>query len=93
MSQVADVAKTAKSMGVSIATKSDDVKPLASGQLMLVTGTFDVSYTNNPTTKTAHGNWLRLLQKDGSDWKIVAQSLTREAPPEAVTGSSTAPTK
>jgi len=63
MSQGADVAKTAKRMGVSIATKVDDVKPLASGQLMLVTGTFDVSYTNNPTTKTAHGNWLRLLQK------------------------------
>jgi ketosteroid isomerase-like protein len=82
----------AHNMGLSLTTTVDTVKPLASGQIMLVTGTYEASYSNNPTAKTVQGNWLRLMEKDGADWKIVAQSFTRQAPP-AATGSSTAPTK
>jgi ketosteroid isomerase-like protein len=70
-------------MGITIAAPTNDVKSLASGQVLLVTGTFNVTYTNNPTTKTAEGNWMRVLVKDGSDWKIVAQNVTRQAPPPA----------
>jgi len=81
--------KNVHDMGISLKTTVDQVKPLAGGQMMLATGTFDVSYSNNPTTKTAQGNWLRVLQKEGSDWKILAQSFTRQAPPPAATGSTT----
>jgi ketosteroid isomerase-like protein len=69
-------------MGITIAAPTSDVKSLASGQVLLATGTFNVTYTNNPTTKTAEGNWMRVLVKDGSDWKIVAQNVTRQAPPQ-----------
>jgi ketosteroid isomerase-like protein len=92
-SQIETEAKNVHNMGLSLTTTVDDVKPLASGQLMLVTGTFQANYSNNPTTKTAQGNWLRVVQKDGSEWKILAQSFTRQAPPAAATGSSTPPTK
>jgi uncharacterized protein (TIGR02246 family) len=78
-------------MGVKLKTTVEEVKPLASGQMMLVTGTFQVSYTDNPTTRNAHGNWLRLMEKQGSTWKIIAQSLTRQAQPVPAVGSSTAP--
>jgi hypothetical protein len=54
---------------------------LASGQLIHAIGTYSVAYTNNPTTKTAEGNWMRLLVKDGPHWKIVDQDLARQAPP------------
>jgi hypothetical protein len=30
---------------------------------------------------TITGNSMRVLVKEGSDWKILAQSLTRQAPP------------
>jgi uncharacterized protein (TIGR02246 family) len=80
-------------MGVKLKTTVEQVKPLAAGQMMLVTGTFQVSYTDNPTTRNAHGNWLRLMEKQGSAWKVIAQSLTRQAQPVAAVGSSTAPQK
>jgi hypothetical protein len=92
-SEIEAEAKNAHNMGLSLTTSVDDVKPLASGQMMLVTGTFQLSYSNNPTTKTAQGNWLRLLEKHGSEWEILAQSFTRQGPPTAATGSSTASPK
>jgi uncharacterized protein (TIGR02246 family) len=70
-------AKQAHNMGLSVTTTVDDVKPLATGQMMLVTGTFQLSFSNNPATKTAQGNWLRLIEKEGSEWKILAQSFVR----------------
>jgi ketosteroid isomerase-like protein len=75
------IAQKAHEMGVALTSKTDDVKSLASGQLILAIGTYSVAYANNPTTKTAEGKWMRLLVKDGPDWKIVAQDLTRQAPP------------
>jgi hypothetical protein len=80
-SKTEEIAQKAHEMGVALTSKTDDVKSLASGQLLLAIGTYSVAYTNNPTTKTAEGNGMRLLVKDGSDWKIVAQDLTRQAPP------------
>lgn len=85
--------KNVHNMGLSLTTTVDDVKPLASGQLILATGKFQGTYSNNPTVTNVQGNWLRVLVKEGSDWKILAQTVTRQAPPPPVTGSSTAPTK
>jgi hypothetical protein len=65
---------------------------LASGQALLASGTFTVSYSNNPNLKpgdTITGNWMRVLVKEGSDWKIAAQSLTRQAPSATVGSNST----
>jgi ketosteroid isomerase-like protein len=78
--------------GINLTNKVDDVRSLASGQVLLATGTYSVTYTNSPILKpgeTATGNWMRVLVKDGSDWKIAAQQLTRLAPPPAASGSST----
>jgi ketosteroid isomerase-like protein len=76
-------------MGINLKSSVDDVRQLPGGQLVLATGTFEVTYTKNPDTKSAQGNWLRVLQKEGSDYKILAQSYTRQAPPAAATGSTT----
>jgi ketosteroid isomerase-like protein len=89
--QRAEVTKKVHEMGVDLTNKVDDVRSLASGQALLASGTFTVRYTNNPNVKpgdTLTGNWMRVLVKEGSDWKIAAQSLVREAPPSATVGSS-----
>jgi ketosteroid isomerase-like protein len=89
--QLAEVTKKVHEMGVNLTNKVDDVRPLASGQVLLASGTFTVKYSNNPNVKpgdTLTGNWIRVLVKEGSDWKIAAQSLTRQAPPSATVGSS-----
>jgi uncharacterized protein (TIGR02246 family) len=75
-------------LGLSIAAKSTDIRLLPGGQTALEAGTYEVNYTNDPTTTTAHGNWMRVLVREGSDWKIEAQGLTREQEPTS-TGSTT----
>jgi len=89
--QRAEVTKKVHEMGIDLTNKVDDVRSLASGQALLASGTFSVRYSNNPNVKsgdTLTGNWMRVLVKEGSDWKIAAQSLTRQAPPSATVGSS-----
>ena len=66
--------------GLKITNMVDDVRSLASGQVLIATGTYTASYTNSPTMKpgeTAKGNWMRVLVKDGSDWKVAGLTLTR----------------
>ncbi|SPP96486.1 exported protein of unknown function [Bradyrhizobium vignae] len=91
--QMGELTKKVHEMGIDLTNKVDDVRSLASGQALLASGTFTVSYSNNPNLKpgdTITGNWMRVLVKEGSDWKIAAQSLTRQAPPapSATVGSS-----
>jgi ketosteroid isomerase-like protein len=91
--QMGELTKKVHDMGIDLTNKVNDVRSLASGQVLLASGTFTVSYRNNPNLKpgdTATGNWMRVLIKEGSDWKIAAQSLSRQAPPmpSATTGSS-----
>jgi ketosteroid isomerase-like protein len=91
--QMGELTKKVHDMGIDLTNKVNDVRSLASGQVLLASGTFAVSYRNNPNLKpgdTVTGNWMRVLVKEGSDWKIAAQSLTRQAPPmpSATTGSS-----
>jgi uncharacterized protein (TIGR02246 family) len=91
--EIEEEVRKVHAMGIKLNTTIDKVRPLASGQMMLVTGTFQVSYIDNPYTRNGRGNWLRLVEKQGAAWKILAQSFTRQALPAAVTGSSTAPEK
>jgi len=91
--QMGELTKKVHDMGIDLTNKVNDVRSLASGQVLLASGTFSVSYRNNPNLKpgdTVTGNWMRVLVKEGSDWKIAAQSLTRQAPamPSATTGSN-----
>jgi ketosteroid isomerase-like protein len=89
--QRAEVTRKVHEMGIDLTNKVDDVRSLASGQALLASGTFTVRYSNNPNVKpgdTLTGNWMRVLVKEGSDWKIAAQSLTRQAQPSATVGSS-----
>jgi len=82
--QMGELTKKVHDMGIDLTNKVDDVRPLGSGQVLLASGTFTVSYSKNPNLKpgeTITGNWMRVLVKEGSDWKIVVQSLTRQAPP------------
>jgi ketosteroid isomerase-like protein len=89
--QSGEQTKKVHEMGIDLTSKVDDVHSLASGQAVLASGTFSVRYSNNPNVKpgdTLTGNWMRVLVKEGSDWKIAAQSLTRQAQPSATVGSS-----
>jgi ketosteroid isomerase-like protein len=89
--QLGEQTKKVHEMGIDLTSKVDDVHSLASGQAVLASGTFSVRYSNNPNVKpgdTLTGNWMRVLVKEGSDWKIAAQSLTRQAQPSATVGSS-----
>jgi uncharacterized protein (TIGR02246 family) len=89
--QTGDLTKKVHDMGIDLTNKVDEVRVLAPGQALLANGTFTVSYSKNPNVKpgdTLTGNWMRVLVKEGSDWKIAAQSLTRQAAPPATIGSS-----
>ncbi len=89
--QSGDVTKKVHDMGIDLTNKVDDVRFLSPGQVLLASGTYTVSYSKNPNLKpgeTLTGNWMRVLVKEGSDWKVAAQSLTRQAPPSATIGSS-----
>jgi ketosteroid isomerase-like protein len=89
--QKGELTKKAYNMGINLTNQVDDVQSLAPGQVLLASGTFTVSYSKNPMMKpgdTVTGNWMRVLVKEGSDWKIAAQSLTRQAPPPAASGTS-----
>jgi uncharacterized protein (TIGR02246 family) len=82
--RLSELTKKVHDMGINLTNKVDDVRSLASGQVLLASGTFSVSYSKNPNMKpgdTVTGNWMRVLVKEGSDWKIAAQNLTRQAPP------------
>jgi ketosteroid isomerase-like protein len=82
--QMGELTRKVHDMGINLTNKVDDVRTLASGQVLLASGTFSVSYSKNPNMKpgdTVTGNWMRVLVRQGSDWKIAAQNLTRQAPP------------
>jgi uncharacterized protein (TIGR02246 family) len=92
--QTGEVTKKVHDMGIDLANKVDDVRFLTPGQVLLASGTFTVTYSKNPNVKpgdTLTGYWMRVLVKEGSDWKIAAQSLTRQAAPSATVGSSSTP--
>ena len=82
--QLGELTQKVHELGINMMNKVDDVRSLASGQVLLASGTFSVSYSKNPNMKpgdTVTGNWMRVLVKEGSDWKIAAQNITRQAPP------------
>jgi uncharacterized protein (TIGR02246 family) len=89
--QTGEMTRKVHDMGINLTNKVDDVRFLAPGQVLLASGTFTVSYSKNPNVKpgdTLTGNWMRVMVKEGSDWKIAAQSLTRQAAPSATIGST-----
>jgi hypothetical protein len=53
-----EIAQKAHEVGVALTSKTDDVKSLASGQLILAIGMCSVAM-HQQSTKTAEGNWMR----------------------------------
>ncbi len=74
-----------KKMGIKLQTNVTKVEPLQSGNEALAFGTYHV-------TKSSDGNWMQVLQKEGSEWKIKAMALARMQQPSAASGSSTGTT-
>jgi len=81
-----------KKMGIKLQTEVTKVEPLQSGNEALAFGTYHVTYESNPTLKSSDGNWMQVLQKEGSEWKIKAMALARMSQPNAASGSSTGTT-
>ena len=63
-------------------------------------GSYRVTYSNNPAASQIDGNWLRVFQRQGNEWKSVASSFTPTTPPapavasgaqQPTTGTSTPP--
>lgn len=82
--QLAEVHK----MGLHIQGNVTSAQPLDGGNTALAYGTYHATYENNPAIKSTDGNWMQVLQKDGSDWKVKAMAVTRVTQPDALTGSS-----
>ena len=60
--QLDELTQKVHDMGINLTNKVDDVRSLASGQVLLASGTFSVSYSKNPNMKpgdTVTGNWMR----------------------------------
>ena len=92
--QIGELTQKVHDMGINLTNKVDDVRSLASGQVLLASGTFSVSYSKNPNMKpgdTVTGNWMRVLVKEGSDWKIAAQNLGKLRPRHPNNGPNLAP--
>ncbi len=75
--QMDELSRKVHDMGINLTNKVEDVRSLASGQVLLASGTFSVSYSKNPNMKpggTVTGNWMRVLVREGSGWKIAAKT-------------------
>jgi hypothetical protein len=88
-SQGDDLIARLKQMGVNVEYKVTKVENLAGDRAAIAVGTYHVTYTNNPATKAADGNFLQVLVRDGQDWKTKASSTTRLSQPGVMSGSST----
>ena len=79
-----------KQMGINLKSQVTDVQPLGGGIEALSIGTYEVSFSN-PSSQ-ARGNFMQVLERQGSDWKIRAMSLARMAPasPATATGPASA---
>ena len=82
-----------KKMGIEIRGNVTKVEMLPGDKAALAFGTYHVTYQNNPALKSADGNWVRVLVKDGSDWKVKAASLVRLTQPEVASGTSSPSSK
>ncbi len=76
-------------MGPHLDLKVDEVRPTGQNAATAL-GSYRVTFTNNPASPRAEGNWLAVLERQGTDWKAVASSFTRIATsaPAVATGST-----
>jgi uncharacterized protein (TIGR02246 family) len=69
--------------GLKVTSEVSDVQSLDSGKVLVATGTYTSVYEKSPLSKPGEinkGNWMRVLVKDGSEWKTAGLTLTRLAP-------------
>ena len=74
-----------KGMGINLKSHVTDVQPMGDGIEALSIGTYEVSFSN-PSSQ-ARGNFMQVLERQGTDWKIRAMSSARMAPPSPVTAT------
>ena len=76
--------------GARLTLNVDEVRPTGR-DAATAAGSYRVTFVNDPATSQAEGNWLGVLERQGTDWKGVASSFTRLATPApAVATGSTA---
>ena len=75
-------------MGVNVKGSVKEVQQIDS-DTALSFGPYEVTFTN-PQGR-AEGNWMQVLEKEGSDWKVRAMTYSRQVSPQqpAASGSTT----
>jgi ketosteroid isomerase-like protein len=84
-------AERTKSMGVNIKGSVKEVQQI-DADTALSYGPYQVTFTN-PQGK-AEGNWMQVLEKQGSEWKVRAMTYSRQVSqqqPSTASGSSPQP--
>jgi uncharacterized protein (TIGR02246 family) len=83
-------------LGAKITLSVDQVRAMGN-DAALAAGAYQIGYTANPAGSQFEGNWLRVFERQGSDWKIIASTFTPVGTPAAATaaqpstGTSTPP--
>lgn len=85
----AETGAMVKKMGINLTMKVDNVQAAFGRQGAIVNGGYSVTYTTNPATQQAQGNFLQLLEREGDAWKIRVLTFTRLAPPGAAVAKGT----
>ena len=75
-------------LGAKITLKVDQVRAIGK-DAALAAGAYQIGYTSNPTGSQFDGNWLRVFERQGSDWKIIASTFTPVTAPAAATATGT----
>jgi len=77
--------------GLHITLEVKDVEQLFGGRTAVASGPYTASYSSDPQAQTIKGNWLQVMEHDGTAWKIRISTATRLATPAPATGSTTPP--
>jgi uncharacterized protein (TIGR02246 family) len=72
--------------GAKITLEVDQVRAMGN-DAALAAGAYRIAYTANPAGAQFEGNWLRVFERQGADWKIVASTFTPVATPAATTAT------
>jgi ketosteroid isomerase-like protein len=79
-------------MGIKFTAMTVDEIRQVGKDAVVAGGSYTVTFTANPAGSQFEGYWLRVLAREGGEWKGTAASFTRKASPApAVAAGTTAP--
>ena len=73
-------------IGGKITLTVDQVRAMGN-DAALAAGPYQITYAANPAGAQYEGNWLRVFERQGSDWKIIASTFTPLTTPTATTAT------